>query len=799
MQSYHLRRSLYASAAFVATSLIAGSALAQTEVASSVDEVIVTGTREVGRTQFDTLAPVDVLSGESIRAAATPQLGENLAQQIPSFIVQRLPTSDGLQFVRPATLRNLSPDQTLVLINGKRFHRSAFLGSRGAQSADLAQIPSYAVERIEVLRDGASAQYGSDAIAGVINVILKDDIGVSGFAQLGQFSEGDGTTYRAGARAGLGLGEGGHLAFTAEWSDAEETSRTRQRPDAIAFAAANPGLTIPDPVQRWGNPELETHSLAVDMAAPVMDAAELYGFATFTKTEGWNDINWRNPATNPAIYAPSTAFPGFDLRSIYPAGFTPIEGVKGEDYQTAAGLRGERGDFTWDVSASLGRNRSQFLLNNSINASLGPNSPTNFNLGQLVQEEFNLNADGVYRMNMAALAAPLNIAFGAERRVETYKIKTGDEASYAVGPGAATGLAPNANGFPGFSDIQAGEWEQESYAAYVDVEAQLTERWSAGVALRYEDFSEFGDTVNGKVATRFEITPNFAVRGSYSTGFRAPTPGQLNSTSTSQGLDTVTLQLFTSGRLSPTAPVAVFLGAEPLEPEESESFTAGLTWRTDYGFSGSIDAYQIDVSDRFSTSASITVTPAIRAQLIAAGVSGASSFTRVNWFANDFDTRTRGVDVVGAYDRALGVGRLNLTAAYNYNETEVTDGSISGNPTQKRLFEESRPQHNATASATYSFGPFEVLGRARYYGEWTDSTGNSTGDIFQSFGSITFYDLSASYDFADRATVRVGAENIFDKYPDEAVFQASRGLVYSRNSPYDTNGAMYYVRLDVNF
>ncbi|MBA4795685.1 MAG: TonB-dependent receptor [Phenylobacterium sp.] len=799
MQSYNLRRSLYATAAFVATSVIAGSALAQTEVASIVDEVIVTGTREAGRTQFDTLAPVDVLSGESIQAAATPQLGENLAQQIPSFIVQRLPTSDGLQFVRPATLRNLSPDQTLVLVNGKRFHRSAFLGSRGAQSADLAQIPSYAVERIEVLRDGASAQYGSDAIAGVINVILKDDIGVSGFAQLGQFSEGDGTTYRAGARAGLGLGEGGHLAFTAEWSDAEETSRTRQRQDAIDFAAANPGLTVPDPVQRWGNPELETHSLAVDMAAPVMDMAELYGFATFTKTEGWNDINWRNPATNPAIFGPSTAFPGFDLRSIYPAGFTPIEGIKGEDYQTAAGLRGERGDFTWDVSASVGRNRSQFLLNNSINASLGPNSPTDFNLGQLVQEEFNLNADGVYRMNMAALAAPLNIAFGAERRVETYKIKTGDEASYAVGPGAATGLAPNANGFPGFSDIQAGEWEQESYAAYVDVEAQLTERWSGGVAVRYEDFSEFGDTVNGKVATRFEITPNLAVRGSYSTGFRAPTPGQLNSTSTSQGLDTVTLQLFTAGRLSPTNPVAVFLGAEPLEPEESESFTAGLTWRTDYGLSGSIDAYQIDVSDRFSTSASITVTPAIRAQLVAAGVPGASSFTRVNWFANDFDTRTRGVDVVGAYDRALGAGRLNLTAAYNYNETEVTAGSISASATQKRLFEESRPQHNATASATYGFGPFEVVGRARYYGEWTDSTGNSTGDIFQSFGAITFFDLSASYAFADRATVRVGAENIFDKYPDEAVFQASRGLVYSRNSPYDTNGAMYYVRLDVNF
>jgi iron complex outermembrane receptor protein len=383
--------------------------------------------------------------------------------------------------------------------------------------------------------------------------------------------------------------------------------------------------------------------------------------------------------------------------------------------------------------------------------------------------------------------------------VETYEIVAGDPASYAVGPGAAAGLAPNANGFPGFNPQQAGKWDQTSYAGYVDVAAQLTGAWSVDIAGRYEDFSEFGDTLNGKLATRFALSPDFALRASYSTGFRAPTPAQLNSTSTSQGLDTVTLQLFTAGRLSPLNPVAAFLGAKPLEPEESETLTGGLVWRNDSGFSGSIDVYQIDVSKRFSTSTSITVTPAIRAQLVAMGVSGASAFTSVSWFTNDFDTRTRGVDVVGAYTRQVGPGQLDLTAAYNFNETTVTGGSLSASATQKRLFEESRPKQNLTGSATYAWGPFEFLGRVRYYGKWTDSTGNATGDIFQEFGAITFFDVAVTYKASEQVSVRVGAENVFDTYPEEAVFQASRGLVYSRNAPYDTNGGQYYVRLDEKF
>jgi iron complex outermembrane receptor protein len=804
MASFGFKGRLWTTSAIMVLGLaVAGSASAADAAAAdatSVDEVIVTGTRDTTRTQFTTLAPVDVLNEKALKSSVTSQVGEALAQLIPSFNVQKLPTSDGLQFVRPATLRNLSPDETLVLVNGKRFHRSAFLGARGAQAPDLAQIPSFAIQHIEVLRDGASAQYGSDAIAGVINIILDNKPGYSGYVQGSQFYKGDGTTYQAGLKGGWALGDGGHLTATAEWTDADATSRTRQRPDAIAFQAANPTVKVDNPVQRWGNPDQEAYRFGLDASLPLGTFAEAYGFATFGKTDGVNDINWRNPAANPAIYKTTAVFPGFDLNKIYPGGFTPHEGIHARDFQTVAGLRDTKGDkLTWDLSASYGRNQSGFFLNNSINASLGPASPFAFDLGRLIQKEFNLNADAVYRLDVAGLPEPVNVAFGVERRVETYEIRAGDPASYAVGPGAAAGLAPNSNGFPGFNPQQAGEWDQTSYAAYVDLEAQLTDRWSAGAAGRYEDFSEFGNKFTGKLATRFAFTPDFAIRASYSTGFRAPTPAQLNSTSTSQGLDTVTLQLFTSGRLSPLNPVAAFLGAKPLQPEESETLTGGLVWRNDSGFSGSVDVYQIDVSKRFSTSASITVTPAIKAQLVALGVSGASAFTSISWFTNDFDTRTKGVDVVGSYTRQVGPGRLDLTAAYNYNETTVTKGSLTASATQKRLFEEARPKQNLTGSATYAWGKFELLGRVRYYGKWTDSTGNATGDIFQEFGGITLADVAVTYKATDNYSIRVGAENVFDTHPAEAVFQASRGLVYSRNAPYDTNGGDYYVRLDAKF
>ncbi len=312
------------------------------------------------------------------------------------------------------------------------------------------------------------------------------------------------------------------------------------------------------------------------------------------------------------------------------------------------------------------------------------------------------------------------------------------------------------------------------------------------MAARYEDFSNFGDTFDYKLSARFEPAQGPAIRGAFSTGFRAPTPGQSNTSNTSQGLDTRTLQIFTRGRLSTNDPVAIALGAQPLQPEQSETVTAGLTFQSTFGLSASVDVYQIDVRDRFGQS---------NAFAVPAGVPNPLQFTSISYFTNDFDTRTRGVDAVLAYAAALGDGTFNARLAYNYNQTKVTNGTsvTIGNDTQRRLFEERLPQHNATGSLGYTIGAFTVTAAGRYYGAWTDSSGNATGDLFQRFGSIVLFDLSAAVQFTENLSIRVGAENIFDTYPDEATNQAVRGLIYSRNAPYDTDGGQYYVRMGVQF
>ncbi|MGH6612824.1 TonB-dependent receptor plug domain-containing protein [Sphingomonas sp.] len=755
-------------------------------------DIVVTGTRDRSRTQFDTMAPVDVLSAAAVQSSVSGDLSDTLAQLLPSFNVQRLPAADGQAFVRPASLRGLSADQTLVLINGKRYHRSALLGTRGAQAPDLAGIPSLAIRRIEVLRDGASAQYGSDAIAGVVNIILDDSVGMDAFGQFSQYYRGDGKEYQAGARGGIALGDRGMLVVTGEYDHGEATSRTRQRPDAIKFQDQNPGLVVPNPVQRWGQPDEERIRGAVDAHYDLSDAATLYAFGTVQQGEGVTDFNWRHPVDTTSVFKPSAAFPGFSFLTLYPTGFTPRLGTTFSDYQANGGVRGAIGDrFTYDLSAAAGRSRIAYTLGETLNASLGPLSPTSFYLGRLEQREFNLNADFVYRLPVGT-AEPVNIAFGAERRVETYQVSAGDPASYAVGPGAATGLAPNSNGFPGFSSAVAGTFDQTSYAGYLDLEWKPVEMLTLGAAGRYEDFSAFGNTFNYKLSARVEPIKGIAARATYSTGFRAPTPAQLNTSQTTQGLNTNTLEIFTQGRLSPSDPLAVALKAKPLTPEKSRTATAGLTFQSGFGLSGSIDLYQIDVDDRFSQS-----TPAAPPS----GVPNPQHFTAISFFTNDFDTRTRGIDAVLSYAHRIGPGRASLNLAYNYNQTKVRSGISAAIPddTQRRVFEERLPQHNGTATIGYDIGPVSLLARARYYGAWTDISANGTTQLFQRFGSIALFDLSARYAVTEHVSVRVGAENLFNTYPDEATNQAVRGLIYSRNAPYDTDGGQYYVRLGVTF
>jgi len=756
------------------------------------EEIVVTGTRERGRTRFDTLAPVDVLPEALVRSSVSGDLNNTLAQLLPSFNVQRLPAADGQAFVRPATLRGLSADQTLVLVNGKRYHRSALLGTRGAQAPDLASIPTLAIKRIEVLRDGASAQYGSDAIAGVVNIILDDQPGMEAYGQFSQYYAGDGKNYQSGARGGAALGDRGTIVFTGQFEHGEATSRTRQRPDAIAFQAANPTLVVPNPVQRWGQPDEERIRGAIDMQYELTAGATLYAFGTAQQGEGVTDFNWRNPATSTSIYGASRVFPGFSFRSLYPVGFAPRFGTQFADLQLASGLRGNLSDaFSYDISASAGRSRIDYTLANSLNASLGPNSPTSFYLGRLAQRETNLNADFVYRLPIGGVE-PLNVAFGGERRIERYAVGLGDPASYAIGAGATTGLAPNSNGFPGFGPQQAGNFEQTSNAGYIDLTWRPMRIVSLGAAGRYEDFSSFGDKFTYKLSGRIEPVTWLALRGTYSTGFRAPTPAQLNTRVVSQGLDTRTLQVFNQGRLAPGDSLAIALGAKPLQPETSRNVSLGLAVQTQVGFGATVDLYQIDVDDRFSQSATFA---------IPSNLPNPNRFTSISYFTNDFDTRTRGIDAVLSYARTLGAGKASATLAYNYNQTQVRSGTSAAiaNTTQRRIFQERLPQHNMTGTLGYDIGPVGVMLRGRYYGPWTDVSGNSTGELFQRFGGIALFDASLTYRMTPNVSIRGGAENLFGTYPAEATNQANRGLIYSRNAPYDTDGGRYYVRLGLSF
>lgn len=766
--------------------------------------VVVTGTRAPARTAFESLSPIDVISRDNLTAAASDELIDSLAQSLPGFTSFRLPLNDGNIFNRPTALRGLSSDQTLFLVNGRRRHRSAFLETSNGQPVDLTQIPITAIKRVEVLRDGASAQYGSGAIGGVVNVILDDDIAGRAFGQYSSYYEGDGAAWRGGARKGARIGPDGFLVVSAELFDTQATSRTRQRGDAIEFQAANPHLVVPDPVQRWGQPERDGWRLGWNGEVPIEGPLEFYLFGTLGETHGLSDFNWRNPDVASA-FDRSPAFPDFDLRSVYPVGFTPRFGQDEIDGSAFFGFRG--GALTglrWDASLGYGLSQIDYLLLESINASLGPQSPTNFRPGLLRQTELVFNGD--VRQTVAAdrEAGPGNLAAGLELRRERYAISAGNWASYAAGPGALDGLPTGSNGFPGYSPDQEGTFEQDSFAGWIDVEWPVTKAWTMGGALRYERYSLFGDTLTGKVSGRYELTPEWVVRGTVSTGFRAPTPGQVYSQRTSQALDTETLDINTSGRLSPVGPVAKILSARddvvisPLQAERSKNYSAGFAYRGRDGLSLTVDAFQTDVLDRFDTVGGFTLTEDERAQLARLDASINPNLSSVSFFQNVYDSRTLGVEVVASYEREVGEGWLVITPAYTTIDTDITDADAGIDQSERNFFENPGPEHRAIVSVSYRREPFEWFARLRYYGAWSDLNGDIEAD-YQKFGGRTFFDIGLTWDVNDQLAMRLGAENVFNTYPQEARRQANRGLIYSRNTPYDTDGGLVYARLTSRF
>ncbi|HYP97492.1 MAG TPA: TonB-dependent receptor [Polyangiaceae bacterium] len=796
--------------------------------------VVVTGTRRSTRTEFDSSVPIDVVTAADLGTVPSRDLNDKLALTVPSFTVQRLPLNDGAIFNRPATLRGLSPDQTLVLINGKRRHRSAYIDvtAQGSQAVDLNEIPLAAIERVEVLRDGASAQYGSDAIAGVINIILKDKPGASGYVQGSVYQEGDGGAYVAGINGGWALGKRGSLNLTVEGGAGNATSRSNQRPNAQTLIN-NGNIYVRQPaVQRFGQPDTRNFVVFVNSKYQLTDSAEGYLFGNFGYHWGENDFNYRSP-TQGSVFTSTQPADVFNANFAtlpkqyqdwyndnpavlagYPGGFTPRFSATSLDGSAVAGVRGDiTPALTWDLSGRYGVNHIDYYIRDTINASQGPTSFKAFNTGTKQQTEYGANLDFNYSLP-AGLKEPINVAFGGEFRRESYKVGTGQPDSYAIGPLGVIGLAGGSNGFFGSGPNQAGTWGRNSVAGYVDVDADLTRRFNVGAAGRVENYSDAGSAATGKVSSRVTVIDQLNLRGALSTGFRAPTPGQSNLTNTNQFPSPDGSSIQTNGTIPPTNPISELKGGQALKPEKSVNISFGFVTQPLKKLSFSADVYRIDIRDRIGLSQRYTLTPEEQADLVAGGVAAAQGLTSFNFFVNGYKTRTQGLDLVLSYGIDLSHNsQINITGAANFNKTKVQSfdaGVIDAR--QRQYIEDRLPKRVTIVSLEYVLGPASILARARDYSSWIeplDPTTDANGNLIynQKFTEEVFFDLAASYGITKNARLTLGAENIFNNYPDKARYPntaeaaaagaiPSNGRIYPSQRPYEADGARYYARLN---
>ncbi|MDZ7669635.1 MAG: TonB-dependent receptor, partial [Gammaproteobacteria bacterium] len=882
--------------ALVLSPVAVPAALAQ-EGAMAIEEVVVVGSRRAGRTVTESAVPVDVLSSEDMKHMGTTDMDDMLRNLLPSYNVQRLPISDAATITRPATLRGLPPDNTLVLINGKRRHRASVIAelggslAAGSQGPDISVIPPLAIDRVEVLRDGASAQYGSDAIAGVINFVLKENReGITADARWGETYEGDGELWQGAVNVGMPLGSDGFASATLQVKSVDATSRSLPRTDAQALIDTG-NTAVEQPAQIWGAPEVDDDvSFFLNAGIDLTDSQELYAFGNYAERATTGAFFYRNPNARPGVFTdsfsggqraivdleladmdkavtncPFLESPGSTptdqaavdadraaLNSmpdncwagnfLYPGGYMPAFGGDVEDISGLVGLRGTLDNgLSYDFSLGLGRNETSFRIGNTWNPSLGPESPTEFELGKYVQVEQNYNANFVYPVAVDAFHSDLNVAFGAEYRVETFKIVLGEPDSWRSGPFAfqSDTLHPNgepmldlsigAHGFAGFSPDQAGEFDRANYAVYTDLEADVTEQLLVGVAVRFEDFTDFGTTTNGKLAARYSITPTLNVRGSLSSGFRAPTPGQSNVTKVS----TITIdgELQQRGQIPPDNPIAQFLGGETLDAETATNLTLGGAWDVTDNLTLTLDYFEINVEDRISQTGSIVIaeTPIpgsiagdcpdaanLPQCLEALGIPGASDLNSVSFFTNDFETTTTGIDFVATYTQDWGeAGMTDLTAAWNWTETEVDDAGSEVSRNRVVDLENFNPEHRGIFTANHLLGDWRFLLRASYYDDWI--VGDFSGDPFadggtaynvdcsedQCYGGEWIFDAEVAYTLNDRYTFTVGGQNVFDeKGPRDANntappgFSNNSGQAYATSTPWGFDGGFYYFRME---
>ena len=821
-----------------------------------LEEIVVTGARGRPRTVSDSPVPIDVFGADDLEAVSFTDTNDIIKTLVPSFNIGRQAISDGASFIRPAELRGMPTDKTLVLVNSKRRHRASLvqIGGAGSQGPDLATIPSIALKNVEVLRDGAAAQYGSDAIAGVINLILKDsNEGFSFSVDQGGFSEGDGDQTTIAGNIGFSLGENGFVNISAEFSEQDATVRGEQYCESwwcvdtdgddayrAGLASRNPNTGPGNVVQPWGQPNTEATRVFINAGLQLGENSELYGYANHSDSEGDGSFFYRYPGNGTiedlreadgSIYSPLEKYPG---------GFTPRFFGEISDFSFVGGLKGETdGGLSYDFSGRHGENEISYTLSNTINPSQGPLSKESFRPGNLVNEETQFQAD--FSMELDSGFDNTVLAFGASYLDEAYEVVAGEPDSYTAGPysvkdphglcnadmtASAAGasviaagstldcsdssdpvyqvVGVGSNGFPGYSPQFSQRYERDSTALYADLSADVTDTLFLQGALRYEDYSDFDKELVYKLAGQLDLSDTISLRGSIGTGFRAPTPGQQGtinvSTRLPDGLPVAT-GLFPAG-----GPVAQALGASALKPELSENLSLGLVGSIgELDFT--LDFYRIQLEDRFNaiSTQDVSTDPtsgdayANYLKLDAAGVAGANTIGGVFYFANAFDTETRGMDFVATYPLNWSAGTTLLTASVNFNETDFdSDPSAYLNIEDQFDFLNTDSRWRGVYSARHTAGDLTLIGRLNYYGEWENSNRNPFR--VQTADSNIFTDIEAQYQVNENIRLSIGGRNIFDEYPDQdELSDFCCGRLYNSGTSVTWQGAYYFGRLNVNF
>ena len=860
------------------------------ELGAVTTSIVVVGSRAEPRSATESTVPVDVIRPEDFSNQGSRDLAAQLRTVIPSFNINTQPISDAATVVRPANLRNLAPDHTLILVNGKRRHRSAvitWLGNGiadGSQGPDISTIPSIAIRQAEVLRDGAAAQYGSDAIAGVINFQLKNapsggslevqtgafldsnpgDLATCGTGIIGDIKHscngigGHGQNLSVAGNIGMPLGSNGFVNLSMEYGNANPTNRAIQRNDAQGIIDAG-NTNLRNTAQVWGAPRIN-HDVKLfgNFGHMFENNWQFYGHTNYVTRKVTGGFYFRNPHTRGGVFRgpkvnglstllvgdrvwaetapegrepPPGREPGsggcpivpiidnvpdrdalaaveadpncFTLHSRFPGGFTPQFGGDLIDYSLVTGLRGFASNgFTWDASASIGTSEIDQFIFDTVNASLGYDTPTSFRPGIYRQDEVNFNFDVSYPLHQY-----VHTAAGTEWRQEKFTIGAGDQSSWEIGPYAVQGFSSGSNGFNGYrADTTAGEWSRSNVAVYGDVEfGDPGKKWTVGTAVRFEDFEDFGTTINGKISGRFELSDRVALRGAISSGFRAPTPGQQHAFNVTTAF--IGGQLTNNGVVPSTSAVAVTRGGGQLQPEKSRNYSAGMVVE-EGPFTFTADYFRIDIADRVSLSQEINLSEGEIETLLDEGIPEARNFPVFRFFLNDFSTTTQGIDLIST----MVVGKTTFSGVFNYTDTTLKDIESSVIDTFRiTTLERGLPNTRWNFTVNHDGGRWNLMGRLNYFGAfWDSEDGRNANDVapdvvteswlYPSYAGKALLDLELGIPFGDNLKLALGGENVLNTYPEVNQYGAQTvGNKYGQFSPFGFGGAYYYVRLSYSW